>query len=81
MLNILFALKGGFNSGGTEAVVLNIYNNIDKNQYHIDFMVHDMDTHDNPIHESLFSILVVLACSILVILCFCFLCFASILKS
>ena len=55
MLNILFALNGVFNKGGTEAVVLNIYNNIDKNQFHIDFMVHGQDTHDNPIHDSLLS--------------------------
>lgn len=55
MLNILFALNGVFNKGGTEAVVLNIYNNIDKNQFHIDFMVHGQDAHDNPIHDSLLS--------------------------
>ena len=38
MLSILFALNGVFNNGGTEAVVLNIYNNTDKKQFHKNFL-------------------------------------------
>lgn len=38
MVKILFAFNGLLAKGGTEAVMLNIYNNIDKSKFKIDFM-------------------------------------------
>ncbi|WP_288333572.1 glycosyltransferase family 1 protein [uncultured Cloacibacillus sp.] len=52
MINILFALNGVFNKGGTEAVVLNIFDNINKNKFHIDFLVHGSHA-DNDLHKYL----------------------------
>lgn len=40
MVNILYALNDVFRNGGTEAMVLSFYNNIDKSNFHIDFLVH-----------------------------------------
>ena len=37
MINVLYALNGVFHKGGTEAVVLNYYKNIDKSKIHNDF--------------------------------------------
>ncbi len=57
MKNILYALNGTFHKGGTEAVVLSYYNNIDHTKYHIDFLVHghEEDCRDNDIHKYLLS--------------------------
>lgn len=52
MIRILFALNGVFSKGGIETVVLSIFNNIDKNKFHIDFLVHGVDE-NNKIHEKL----------------------------
>ena len=40
MIKILYALNGSFAKGGTEAVVMNYYNNIDKSKFQIDFLLH-----------------------------------------
>lgn len=57
MINVLYALNGVFHKGGTEAVVLNYFNNIDKSEYHIDFLVHGDKAHniDNETHQYLES--------------------------
>ena len=57
MINILYALNGTFHKGGIEAVVLNFYNNIDRERYHIDFLVHgyESDCTDNETHNYLLS--------------------------
>ena len=46
MYRILFAFPGHFKKGGTEAVMFNIFNNIDRDQFHIDFLLTD----DEPDH-------------------------------
>lgn len=57
MINILYALNGTFHKGGTEAVVLSYYNNIDRSKYHIDFLLHghEEDCKSNEIHNYLLS--------------------------
>lgn len=57
MINILYALNGTFRKGGTEAVVLSYYNNIDRSKFHIDFLLHghEDDCKDNDIHNYLLS--------------------------
>ena len=57
MLNILYALNGTFHKGGTEAVVLSYYNNIDRSKYHIDFLLHgyEEECKSNEIHNYLLS--------------------------
>lgn len=51
MIKILYALNGIFARGGTEAVVMNYYNNIDKSKFHIDFLLHGSseDGKNNPV--------------------------------
>ena len=39
MIRILFFISGGFHKAGTETVVLNIFNNIDKENFSIDFAI------------------------------------------
>lgn len=57
MVKILYALNGVFHKGGTETVVLNYYNNINPQMFHIDFLVHghERDCVDNTIHQYLRS--------------------------
>ncbi len=57
MINILYALNGTFHKGGTEAVVLSYYNNIDRSKYHIDFLLHghEEDCINNETHNYLLS--------------------------
>lgn len=55
MYKLLFALNGIFRRGGTEAVILNIFDNIDKNHFHIDFLVHGENAYHNEIHEKLIN--------------------------
>jgi len=57
LINILYALNGVFHKGGTEAVVLNYYNNIDKEKFHIDFLVHGYENENfhNETHNYLKS--------------------------
>lgn len=57
MINILYALNGTFHKGGTEAVVLSYYNNIDRSKYHIDFLLHghEEDCINNEVHNYLLS--------------------------
>lgn len=57
MINILYAINGVFNKGGTEAVILNYYNNINKFEYHIDFLVHGYEKNclNNEIHKDIIS--------------------------
>ena len=57
MVNILYALNDIFHKGGTEAVVLGYYNNIDNTKYHIDFLIHghEEDCRDNEIHNYILS--------------------------
>lgn len=40
MVKVLYVLNGTFERGGTEAVVLNYYRNIDHSRVQIDFMLH-----------------------------------------
>lgn len=55
MIKVLYVMNGVFLKGGTEAVILNYYNNIDKKQIHIDFLVHgyEMECRDNFTHRYL----------------------------
>lgn len=55
MIKVLYAMNGVFLKGGTEAVILNYYNNIDKQQIHIDFLLHgsEMECRDNLTHRYL----------------------------
>lgn len=55
MIKVLYALNGVFHKGGTEAVILNYFDNIDKNKYHIDFLVHGFESENlnNEIHNYL----------------------------
>jgi glycosyltransferase involved in cell wall biosynthesis len=55
MIKVLYVMNGVFHKGGTEAVMLNYYNNMDKNQIHIDFLVHGDRRlcRDNPTHRYL----------------------------
>ena len=39
MINILFVFADIFKKGGTEAVMFNIFNNINKSSFHIDFLI------------------------------------------
>ena len=57
MINILYALNGTFHKGGTEAMVLSYYNNIDRSKYHIDFLLHgyEEECKSNEIHNYLLS--------------------------
>ncbi|MEG2050933.1 MAG: glycosyltransferase family 1 protein [Oscillospiraceae bacterium] len=57
MINILYALNGIFHNGGTEAVVLNYFNNINKEKFHIDFLLHGSESEnlDNETHNYLKS--------------------------
>jgi glycosyltransferase involved in cell wall biosynthesis len=57
MINILYALNGVFHKGGTEAVILNYFDHIDKNRFHIDFLVHGnrAENRDNETHKYLES--------------------------
>ena len=57
MIKILYALNGTFHKGGTEAVVLSYYNNIDNTKYHIDFLLHghEEDCRDNEVHNYILS--------------------------
>lgn len=55
MIKVLYALNGVFHKGGTEAVILIYFDNIDKNKYHIDFLVHGFESENlnNEIHNYL----------------------------
>lgn len=57
MINVLYAFNGVFHKGGTESVILNYYNNIDRERYHIDFLVHGYEEQciDNETHNYLLS--------------------------
>ena len=57
MIRILYALNDIFHKGGTEAVVLSYYNNIDNTKYHIDFLLHghEEDCIDNEVHNYILS--------------------------
>ena len=57
MTNILYAMNAPLYKGGTEAVVLSYYDNIDKSKYHIDFLVHgfEEDCSENSIHKYIIS--------------------------
>jgi glycosyltransferase involved in cell wall biosynthesis len=57
MINILYALNGVFHKGGTETVILNYFNNIDRTEYHIDFLVHGdkVANQENEAHKYLES--------------------------
>lgn len=55
MIKVLYVMNGVFHKGGTEAVILNYYNNIDKKKIHIDFLVHgyEIECRDNFTHRYL----------------------------
>lgn len=57
MINILYAMNGVFHKGGTEAVILSYYNNLDKSEFHIDFLLHghEEDNYNNEIHKKLIN--------------------------
>lgn len=57
MIKILYALNGTFYKGGTEAVVLSYYNNIDRTKFHIDFLLHghEYECINNEMHNYLLS--------------------------
>jgi hypothetical protein len=57
MINVLYALNGVFHKGGTETVILNYFNNIDRNDFEIDFLVHGSqeENRENETHKYLES--------------------------
>lgn len=55
MINILYVLNGPFEKGGTETVVLNYYNNLNPDRFHVDFMIHGYDDGKNKIHRDLIN--------------------------
>jgi|LSQX01.3.fsa_nt_gb glycosyltransferase involved in cell wall biosynthesis len=57
MIKVLYALNGVFNKGGTESVVLNYFNYIDREKFHIDFLVHgyEKDNLNNEAHNYIMS--------------------------
>lgn len=56
-MKILYALNGVFANGGTESVILNYYNNIDRERFHIDFLLHgfEKENTENKTHKFLLS--------------------------
>lgn len=57
MINILYALNGPMYKGGTEAVVLGYFDNLDKDKFKIDFLIHGFleQNLDNEIHNYLLT--------------------------
>lgn len=57
MTKILYAMNGVFRKGGIETVILNYFRYLDKERYHVDFLVHgdDATQSDNAIHQYLIS--------------------------
>lgn len=55
MINILYVLNGPFEKGGTETVVLNYYNSLNPDTFHVDFMIHGYDDGKNKIHRDLIN--------------------------
>lgn len=54
-LYILYLISGGIGNGGTEAVVLNYFRNIDRSECQIDFVfhAHEKDYVDHPVYNEL----------------------------
>ena len=55
MINVLYALNASFHMGGTENVVLNLYDHLDRSKYRIDFLIHghESECRDNEIQNDL----------------------------